>query len=164
MRRPFLDLRIFGPIVSASPDSGIANDRAEDILQKYVDFLSDEYSVDPPEVRVWNSDVWVQIVIDPDNVKANYDSFREQINLRADDIRFEYTVHEFAHHLSHRSDNIDLVLSELVESGIKDPDVLEGMNEMQVEKLADEIAEERKVRLNWNQVVANSISVPKVDL
>ena len=164
MNRPFSDFRILGPIVKTSSDVNVPNEKAETMLQSYVDYLSNEFDIQSPDVEVWDSDVWVQIVIDPESVKANYDSFREQINFRADDIRFEYTVHEFAHHLSHSSNDVDLVLEELVESGVEDPDVLEGMNEMQAEKLADEIAEERKVRLNWNQLVANSIGVPKVDI
>lgn len=164
MNRPFSDFRILGPIVKTSSDVNVPNEKAETMLQSYVDYLSEKYDIESPDVEVWDSDVWVQIVIDPESVKANYDSFRGQINFRADDIRFEYTVHEFAHHLSHSSNDVDLVLEELVESGVEDPDVLEGMNEMQAEKLADEIAEQRKVRLNWNQVVANGIGVPKVDV
>lgn len=169
MERPLAGKRIIGPLgsrftVETSSEPNTSNTRTEMVLESYLEYLSNKYSVEPPDVRVWDSSEWVQIVIDPQTVKANYDNSRGQVNFRADDIRFIYAVHEFAHHLAHTSDDVDLVLEELAEDNVQNPDVLEGMNEMQAEKLADEIAEERKVRLNWNQLVADSIGVPKVDL
>lgn len=138
--------------------------KATEILQIYVNFLSDKYDVEPPTVKIWDDDVWIQVVIDPDTVEANYDNITQQINLNERDIKFQYVIHEFAHHLSHVSDDIELVVEDLIDTGETDPHILEGMNELQTEGLATKIANEKDVRNNWNQVVALGIGVGKAEI
>lgn len=137
-------------------------EKTERLIQRYLEFLSDEYSITPPTVKIWDDDVWIQIVIDPDTVEANYDNFRNRINLNERDIQYVYVIHEFAHHVAHVSDDVDMILETLIREGETDPDVLEGMNELQVEKLAKEIGQTRKAKLNWNELIAKGTALKQV--
>lgn len=142
----------------------VSNDKAEEIITTYTSYLASEYDVPSPEVKVWDDDVWVQIVIDPDTVEANYDNLRQRINLNERDIKFEYVIHEFAHHRVHVDDDIDMVMEDLISSGETDVDVIEGMNEMQTEALAKEMSKNEEIRINWNQLVALGIGVNQVSV
>lgn len=142
----------------------VSNDKAEEIITSYTSYLASEYDVPSPEVKVWDDDVWVQIVIDPDTVEANYDNLRQRINLNERDIKFEYVIHEFAHHRVHVDDDIDMVMEDLISSGETEVDVIEGMNEMQTEALAKEMSKNEEIRMNWNQLVALGIGVNQVSV
>lgn len=142
----------------------VSNAKAEQILESYVSYLGVEYDVPTPKVKVWDDDVWIQVVIDPDTVEANYDSVRNRINLNERDIKFEYVIHEFAHHRVHTDDDIDSIMEELASSGETEVDVIEGMNEMQTEALAKEMSKNEEIRMNWNQLVALGIGVDQVEV
>lgn len=142
----------------------VSNDKAEEIITSYTSYLASEYDVPSPEVKVWDDDVWVQIVIDPDTVEANYDNLRQRLNLNERDIKFEYVIHEFAHHRVHVDDDIDMVMEDLISSGETEVDVIEGMNEMQTEALAKEMSKNEEIRMNWNQLVALGIGVNQVSV
>jgi len=165
-------LGIDGPLPLFRSDSNyndmseinVSNDKAEKIITRYVSYLASEYGVPTPEVKVCDDDVWVQIVIDPDTVEANYDSIRHRINLNERDIKFEYVIHEFAHHRVHTDDDIDMVMEELISDGETEVDVIDGMNEMQTEALAKEMSKSEKIRMNWNQLVALGIGVNQVSV
>ena len=142
----------------------VSNKKAESIIGRYVSYLANYYSVPSPEVKVWDDDVWIQIVIDPDTVEANYDNIRNRINLNERDIKFEYVIHEFAHHRVHTDDDIDVIMEELISDGETGVDVIEGMNEMQTEALAKEMSKDEEIRMNWNQLVALGVGVNQVSV
>ena len=140
---------------------GVSNDEGEQIIQSYVDWLSDKYNVDPPEVKVRRDKVWIQIVIDPETVLANYNRRLEMINLNDADIKYEYVIHEFAHHLVAKKEHLEIDPDDIPPD---EPKLYELINEMEAEDTARNIAGLKDVRNNWNELVAKGAGLNEVDV
>ena len=155
---PFGVPRPFAERDKATP--GVSREQAERILQGYVDYLADTFTVPSPTVEVRRDEAWVQIVIDPETVFANYSREHEVINLRESDIKYQYVIHEFAHHVVAKSEDDPDTLMQ----GLDDPELFEIVNEAEAEKLAKDISKMESVRNNWNELVAKGAGLEAVDV
>lgn len=145
MKRPFKDNRLIGPLFTLDR-SEERIDNLESDLQTLADFITKDFDVQSPTVKVWDEDTWIQIA-EPDAF-GNYDNFRKQINMKEGNIKYNGFTHEYAHHLINNSDDIKMKALDADKSS------METVNEAQAQFIAENMVDTDKLRRNWNGLMA----------